>query len=137
MVGSPGPVPGEGTRTVRLGQNRWELRERLGPALQSVPAYGGAAQDWYFDHGLVLTFDEDERLRTLVVSYVGGKGAALFDGVQLLDRPYSEVAADLEARGVRVESGELCGVASGHGFRLSMLGRQNPAMPVAAVVFQR
>ena len=130
-------VSGEGTRTVRLGQDRWELRARLGPALESVPAYGGAARDWYFDHGLILTFDEAERLRTLVISYVGAKGAACFDGVQLLGRPYAEVVADLDARGVRVEPGELCGIASGHGFTLSLLGRQNPAMPVAAVMFQR
>lgn len=130
-------VPGEGTRTVRLGQGRWELRERLGPALQSVPSYGGASQDWYFDHGLILKFDEEERLRTLVISYVGVEGTARLDGVPLLDRPYAEVVADLDALGVPVEPGELCGRAPGHGFTLSLLGRKNPAMPVAAVVFQR
>ncbi|MEO3784062.1 hypothetical protein ABGB12_12070 [Actinocorallia sp. B10E7] len=130
-------VSGEGTPTVRLGQDRWELRERLGPALQSVPSYGGAAQDWYFDHGLILTFDEDERLKTLVIGYVGAKGTARFGDVRLLGRPYAEVAADLEARGVRVEPGELCGVVPEHGFTLSLLGRKNPVLPVSAVVFRR
>lgn len=128
-------VSGEGTRAVRLGQDRWELRARLGPALQSVPGYGGAAQDWYFDHGLILTFDEDERLKRLVISYVGAKGTARFRDVPLLDRPYADVVADLAALGVAVEPGELCGRVPGHGFTLSLMGRQNPAMPVSAVVF--
>ncbi len=130
-------VPGEGTRSVRLGQDRWALRALLGPALQSVPAYGGAAQDWYFDHGLILTFDAEEKLTTLAISYVGATGTAWFQDVPLLDRPYAEVVADLKARGVRVEPGELCGRVPSHGFALSVLGRRNPAMPVAAVVFQR
>ncbi|WP_106401154.1 hypothetical protein [Actinocorallia populi] len=130
-------VSGEGTGTVRLGQGRWELRERLGPALQSVPSYGGAAQDWYFDHGLILKFGEDERLRTLVISYVGAQGAVRFRDVPLLDRPYAEVVADLAALGVAVEPGELCGRVPEHGFTLSLMGRQNPAMPVSAVVFQQ
>ncbi len=57
--------------------------------------------------------------------------------VPLLGRPSAEVAADLAAPGVAVEPGELCGRVPGHGFALSLMGRQNPAMPVSAVVFQQ
>ncbi|MCO5968446.1 Rossmann-fold NAD(P)-binding domain-containing protein [Actinoallomurus soli] len=129
-------VSGRGTETVRLGQSRQELRALLGPALQSVPPYGGTAQDWYFDHGLILTFDEDSRLTTLVIGYVGVSGTAWFEDVQLLGRGYAEVTADLAARGVRVEQEVLGGRVPEHGFSLSLLGLQNPAMPIAAVVFR-
>ncbi|GGU44787.1 hypothetical protein GCM10010211_05540 [Streptomyces albospinus] len=128
-------VSGEGTEAVRLGQDRWELRGRLGPALQSRPDYGGESQDWYFDHGLVLTFDAADRLASLVISYSGVSGTAVFRGVPLLDRPYAEVVADLAAQGVRVEDGELAGRVPEHGFTLQLVGRQNPAMPVTAVAF--
>ncbi|GAA4628611.1 hypothetical protein GCM10023196_045690 [Actinoallomurus vinaceus] len=128
-------VSGQGTEMVRLGQSRQELRALLGPALQSVPPYGGAAQDWYFDHGLILTFDEASRLTTIVISYVGVEGTAWFQDVQLLGRGYAEVTADLAARGVRVEPEALGGRVPEHGFSLSLVGLQNPAMPIAAVVF--
>ncbi|AJT64215.1 hypothetical protein [Streptomyces chattanoogensis] len=130
-------VSGEGTAAVRLGAHRKELGARLGPAQQSVPEYGGAAMDWYFDHGLVLFFDADDRLTSLVITYTGVTGEAWFRGVQLLDRPYGEVVADLEAAGVRIEHGELAGRAPEHGFTLLLRGYGNPAMPVGAVVFSR
>ncbi|MGW2630146.1 hypothetical protein ACWC2K_12560 [Streptomyces chattanoogensis] len=130
-------VPGEGTEAVRLGEDRHELGARLGPAQQSVPEYGGAAEDWYYDHGLVLSFDADDRLTSLVITYTGVSGEAWFRGVQLLDRPYGEVVADLEAAGVRIEHGELAGRAPEHGFTLLLRGHGNPAMPVGGVVIGR
>ncbi|MEU9118099.1 hypothetical protein AB0D04_41870 [Streptomyces sp. NPDC048483] len=130
-------VPGEGTETVRLGQDRHTLGARLGPAMQSRPEYGGASEDRYHDHGLNLTFDGDDRLTKLVITYTGATGTARFRGVQLLDRPYAEVVADLEAAGVRIEHGELAGRAPEHGFSLLLHGHGNPAMPVVAVVFTR
>ncbi|MQY03789.1 hypothetical protein ACRB68_18350 [Actinomadura sp. RB68] len=122
-------VSGAGTDRVRLGQDRHELRRLLGPAMQSVPSYGGAAEDWYFEHGLTLTFDEAGRLTTLVVT-----GPAWFDGVRL-DRPMADVVADLTARGVAVEPFELGARVPEHGFTLQLSGLRNPAMPVTAVAF--
>ncbi|MFC5748734.1 hypothetical protein [Actinomadura rugatobispora] len=128
-------VSGKGTRIVQLGQDRLRLRSVLGPAQQSRPDYGGENQDWYFDHGLILGFDGDDRLISLAISYVGRTGTAWFNGVQLLDRPYDEVVADLGAQGVRVEREALGGRAPEHGFALHLIGLRNPAMPVVAVSF--
>ncbi|MBC6456681.1 hypothetical protein [Actinomadura sp. HBU206391] len=125
----------EGTEAVRLGQDRRELRGLLGPALQSRPDYGGETRDWYLEHGLVLTFDAADRLVSLVVHYAIRGGTAWFRGVQLLDRPYAEVVAELEAQGVRVEPAELGGRVPDHGFALYLRGLQNPSMPIAAVAF--
>ncbi|MFG7942623.1 hypothetical protein [Streptomyces cacaoi] len=129
-------VPHRGTDTVRLGEDRSALRARLGPALQSTPEYGGAAQDWYYEHGLVLTFDADDRLTTLVVSYVGRRGTALLDGIPLLDRPYEDVAADLAAAGIPLTARELAADLPDHGVTLHLVARTNPAPPVAAVVLR-
>lgn len=128
-------VSGEGTELVRLGETRQELRRRLGPAMQGRPDYGGETQDWYFDHGLILGFDASDRLVELAISFAGVRGTASFRGVRLLDRPYAEVVAELEEQGVGVEQGELIGRVPDHGFALLLHGHQNPAMPVAAVVF--
>lgn len=128
-------VSREGTELVRLGQDKQELRRLLGPAMQSRPDYGGETQDWYFDHGLILDFDASDRLARLAIGFVGVRGTARFRGVPLLDRPYAEVVADLEAQDVRVEHGELIGRVPDHGFALLLHGHQNPAMPVCAVVF--
>lgn len=62
-------------------------------------------------------------------------GTAWFRGVQLLDRPYAEVVAELEAQGVRVEPAELGGRVPDHGFALHLRGLQNPSMPISAVAF--
>lgn len=124
-----------GTDTIRLGQDRWELRERLGPALQTRPEYGAAVQDWYSDHGLVLGFDAADRLVTLVITYVDGAGTAWFRGVQLLGRPYLDVVENLATRGVWVDSDELGGRVQGHGFTLNLAGLQNPALPIVAAAF--
>ncbi|MEV0370881.1 hypothetical protein AB0I10_13770 [Streptomyces sp. NPDC050636] len=128
-------VSGEGTEAVRLGQDRWQLRGMLGPAFQSRPDHGGESQDWYPEHGLVLSFDADDRLISLVITYTGPTGTAWFRDVQLLDRPYADVVAELETQGVRVEPADLAGRVTEHGFVLTLRGHGNPAMPVAAVAF--
>ncbi|MFD0853555.1 hypothetical protein ACFQ07_15065, partial [Actinomadura adrarensis] len=96
-------VSREGTSIVRLGQEHEHLRGVLGPALQSRPDYGGEIEDWFYEHGLILGFTGG-RLVSLAISYAGFSGTAWFEGVQLLGRPYPEVAADLEAAGVRMET---------------------------------
>ncbi|MFC4909681.1 hypothetical protein [Actinomadura gamaensis] len=128
-------VSNEGTELVRLGQTKQELRRLLGPAMQSRPEYGGETQDWHFDHGLILGYDASDRLVSLAIGFVGVTGTARFRGVRLLDRPYAEVVADLASQNVRVEPGELIGRVPDHGFSLLLHGDQNPAMPVAAVIF--
>lgn len=127
-------VPGAGTGDVQLGQDRFALRATLGPAMQSVPGHGGASEDWYHEHGLVLTFDAEDRLTTLAVSYVGREGRAWLSGVQLLGRPYEDVVGDLQEQGIRVEPGELAARLPDHGFTLLLRGYGNPAMPVGAVL---
>ncbi|WP_326688268.1 hypothetical protein OIE63_14640 [Streptomyces sp. NBC_01795] len=127
-------VPHQGTETVRLGEDRHALRAGLGATLASRPAYGGAAQDWYHEHGLILTFDAADRLTTLAVSYAGRTGTATLEGVQLLGRPYEEVVADLTGAGVRVVPGELSARLPDHGVTLHLIAYTNPALPVCAVL---
>ncbi|MFF8283548.1 hypothetical protein ACF06W_12575 [Streptomyces albus] len=128
-------LPFEGTETVRLGQDRRSLRARLGATLACGPDGHGAGTDRYFDHGLELTFDSDDRLVTLAIGYTGHKGTATLAGVQLLDRPYAQVAADLARAGIRVVRGELSAELPDHGIRLHMQAPTNPELPVVAVVY--
>jgi hypothetical protein len=126
-------VPHQGTEAARLGEDRHALRARLGAAM-AFHSYGGVAQDSYHEHGLTLTFDADDRLTALAIHYSGREGTATLEGVQLLSRPYEEVAADLERAGVRVVPGELSARLPDHGVTLNLVSYTNPAQPVCAVL---
>ncbi|OIJ93243.1 hypothetical protein, partial [Streptomyces colonosanans] len=91
-------TPGLGVDTVKIGDPRSQVEERIGP-----PHHGPGGQRAVYTTTpmLVITYAADETVELVEISYSGEGGAteAHYDGVQLTYRFLDDVVADLHARG--------------------------------------
>lgn len=90
-------IPWVGTGCVRFGDSRKGIRERLGSFSSFRRSSGESLIDHYSSIGLMLHFDEADRLDFIVATAASGFS---FSGVQLLARPLGEILADLRSRSV-------------------------------------
>lgn len=108
-------IPWVGTECVRFGDSRKEIRERLGSFSSFRRSSGESPIDHYSSIGLMLHFDEADRLDFIEATAASGLS---FSGVQLLARPFGEVLADLRSRSVDFSpDGSGC-VLEGYGIEL-------------------
>ncbi|MCA2213917.1 hypothetical protein [Jidongwangia harbinensis] len=92
-------LPGLGVPEARFGEQRADHRARLGERHSSEHGPGSGPVDGYSDGTLMLSYDEQDRLASIEIA----GGNALVDGVQVVDRPLSEVLADLRQAGISPE----------------------------------
>ncbi|MEU6139204.1 hypothetical protein ABZ848_02465 [Streptomyces sp. NPDC047081] len=108
-------IPWVGTECARFGDSRKEIRERLGSFSSFRRSPGESLIDHYSSIGLMLHFDEADRLDFIEATAASGLS---FSGVQLLARPFGEVLADLRSRSVDFSlDGSGC-VLDGYGIEL-------------------
>ncbi|MFF3657328.1 hypothetical protein [Streptomyces olivochromogenes] len=91
-------IPGLGVNTVRIGDRRSQVEERLGPPYHGP---GGQRAVYTTTPMLVVTYAADETVELVETHYSGEGGPAEvhYDGVQLTHRFLDEVVADLHALG--------------------------------------
>ncbi|MFJ8072698.1 hypothetical protein ACIQ7Q_01830 [Streptomyces sp. NPDC096176] len=75
------------------------MRRLLGGGTGSVPEFGGARQNNFFEAGVVLTYEADETVVRIAFTRPASVGHG---GVPLLGRPMSDVRADVLARRMRL-----------------------------------
>ncbi|MGN9792214.1 hypothetical protein ACTMTU_14120 [Streptomyces sp. OZ13] len=123
-------VAHRGIGPVRLGSARADMRRLLGGGIGSVPEFGGAGQDNFFEAGIVLTYDADETVVRLAFTRPASVGHG---GVSLLGRPMSDVRADALARRMRFVEREAELFFPDAGFGV-LTARDAPDLPTTAVV---
>ncbi|MGX1505608.1 UNVERIFIED_CONTAM: hypothetical protein RKD43_004233 [Streptomyces graminofaciens] len=123
-------VAHRGIGPVRLGSARADMRRLLGGGIGSVPEYGGAAQDNFFEAGVVLTYDADETVVRIAFTRPASVGHG---GVPLLGRPMGDVRADALARRMRIVEREAELFFPDGGFSV-LTARDAPDLPTTAVV---
>ncbi|XUL93997.1 hypothetical protein ACQ86D_51435 [Streptomyces galilaeus] len=89
-------VPREGLDLVRFGEERAEIRARLGECATFRRTQAGALIDHYVNFGLMLSFDVSDRLEFIEVAE---PAEIFFDGISLLGRSYRQVVSELERNG--------------------------------------
>lgn len=92
-------VPHQGLGPGRLGDDRDRTRRLLGEGVESVPEFGAASQDHFFTAGAVVGYDTQGRVLSVVVTQ---PARAVYQGIELLSRPYGEVRDQARARGLSV-----------------------------------
>jgi hypothetical protein len=92
-------IPGTGVAQVQFGEAREAHRARLGERTSFERVPGSGVVDAYFDVTLMLSYDEEDRLKEIEI----GGADAFLEGVQLLDRALGEVIDDLRRAAVAPE----------------------------------
>ena len=87
-------LPGVGVAAVRVGDSRSEVEQRIG---QPSASHGNRAV--YDTPGVVLDYDQADRVELVQVPYSGTGEEATLDGIQLTYRFMEDVVADLSGRG--------------------------------------
>lgn len=85
--------------TARFGEERGVLRERIGEFSSFVRSAGTPAVDHFAGAGLLLSFDESDRLNFIEATAASGVS---YSGVTIVGRPFGEILADLRDLGVGV-----------------------------------
>jgi hypothetical protein len=112
VIGSYEIEPGVGVGVVAFGEARSDHRARLGAPVSFERVRGQGIVDGYYDNTLMLTYDSLDALNRIELGGVD----VYFRGVQLLDRPLSEVIQELAALGAAP------GFAGGQAYELSGFG---------------
>ncbi|MFG1913595.1 hypothetical protein [Micromonospora sp. NPDC048898] len=99
MLPSYSIVPGVGVPGAHFGEMRAIHQARLGSRTSFERVPGSGVVDAYFDVTLMLSYDEEDRLREIEI----GGADTFVEGVQLLDRPLSEVIDDLRRSAINPE----------------------------------
>ncbi|MGW0927918.1 hypothetical protein [Streptomyces sp. NPDC002644] len=89
-------IPGEGLDVARFGESRSELRKRLGKCHSFRRSDTGPLTDHYVQFGLLLDFEESDRLELIEVTSNAG---VTVGGVPLFGRDYRQVIDDLSRIG--------------------------------------
>jgi hypothetical protein len=92
-------IPGTGVSQAQFGEARDTHRARLGERTSFERVPGSGVVDAYFDVTLMLSYDEEDRLKAIEI----GGADAFLKGVQILDRPLGEVIDDLRQAAVTPE----------------------------------
>jgi hypothetical protein len=88
-------IPAVGVPSVQIGQAREDVESRLG-----LPKAAGDVRAYYEAPGLLVHYDDSDRVELVEVPYGHGSGEeATLDGLQLTFRFMEEVRSDLAARG--------------------------------------
>lgn len=124
-------IPFTGIGLANLGDDRSEIRDVLGRCASECSPLGRVVRDHYWDHGLVLTFDGEEKLVRIAIME---PAEARFDGIKLLGRPYEAVLGDLQGKGHEVAEREAEIYLPKLGFGAWTSRHGNPSLPVSAVV---
>ncbi|MET7906615.1 hypothetical protein ABZS86_36295 [Streptomyces sp. NPDC005355] len=90
-------VPNEGLDSVRFGEPRTGLRERLGSFTSFQRGDSESPTDHFTEKGLLLSFDQEDSLEFIEVT---PEAQVTHEGVPLLGRPYRHVLGDLREHGV-------------------------------------
>ncbi|MEU2875279.1 hypothetical protein [Streptomyces sp. NPDC007070] len=90
-------VPREGLDLVRFGEERAEIRARLGECVTFRRTPAGAPIDHYVNLGLMLSFDASDRVEFIEVAE---PAEIFFGGISLLGRGYRRVVSELEQNGI-------------------------------------
>lgn len=90
-------IPREGLDVARFGELRRELRSRLGRCESFRRGGVGAPTDHYVELGLLLNFDDSDRLELIEVTPTA---EVLIGDVSLLGRDYRQVVDDLRGIGI-------------------------------------
>jgi hypothetical protein len=124
-------IPRRGVGLVNLGDDRADVRELLGPGTSAASPLGCVVKDRYWDHGLVLSFNEDEKLVRIAVT---DPAQADFAGIKLLGRSYEDVLRDLRDGGHDPVEREAEIYLPNAAFGAWTSAPGNPSLPVSAVV---
>lgn len=90
-------IPREGLDVAHFGELRGELRSRLGRCESFRRGAVGAPTDHYVELGLLLDFDDSDRLELVEVTPTA---EVLIGDVSLLGRDYRQVVEDLRRIGI-------------------------------------
>jgi hypothetical protein len=123
-------VPGVGVDGAHFDEMRAVHHARLGSRTSFERVPGSGVVDAYFDVTLMLSYDNEDRLREIEIG-----GADVFlAGVQLLDRPLGEVIDDLRRAEIASEFvGDLAFELLGLGIYLITQAPEELDVPVESV----
>ncbi|MFD8282833.1 hypothetical protein GTZ78_33465 [Streptomyces sp. SID8361] len=90
-------VPNEGLDSIRFGESRTGLRERLGSFTSFQRGDSENPTDHFTEKGLLLSFDSGEALEFIEVT---PEAQVTHQGIALFGRPYRHVLGDLREQGI-------------------------------------
>ncbi|WP_154685933.1 hypothetical protein [Streptomyces himastatinicus] len=90
-------TPNEGLDSVRFGEPRTGLRERLGSFTSFRRGDSESPTDQFPEKGLLLSFNQDDSLELIEVT---PEAQVTYQGITLFGRPYRHVLGDLREHGI-------------------------------------
>jgi hypothetical protein len=128
-------TPWVGLGDVRFGESRASLRNRLGEHQTFRRAANQSLIDHYLEAGLMLSFDESDRLNFIECT---DWAEPSFSDVQLTGRSLAEILEDLSQSGIDCMLSESSYVLKGFGIYLYTPAPDEPDVEVQGVaVFSR
>ncbi|MFJ9892478.1 hypothetical protein ACIQPR_04005 [Streptomyces sp. NPDC091280] len=108
-------IPWVGIERAHFGEFRSDVRERLGNFSSFKRSPDDSLIDHYSSRGLMLHFDKSDRLDFIEATAVSELS---FSGIQLLQRPFGDVLAELRSNSIEFSlDGSGC-VLTGYGIEL-------------------
>lgn len=117
-------IPGAGIDRAMFGETRDVLRSRFGNSRTFRRGGSGPLSDQFIAAGLILRYDDDDRLAAIEIGH-WVEAEACYQGIELMDRPFTEVVRDLRDAGVELVMADSCS-ASGAGIHLSWSAAGEP-----------